>query len=454
MNFSLPTVRGLVLVLVVFWSARCGDAVVTSGESSPYLDAAVDAGRWLQRHSSDSLGGVIPDHMSDSTSTGALASGAAGRALFFAELYATTHDDSFGQSALASSRVALTWAHDNPDRYGLYNGTLGVAAAVTGVSIVMEDAILREQAQAEFERAAEILVADDSFAIAGDIYDVLAGRAGMGLSMLYAYDVYKDQQFLDAAVRIGDQLIGVADTSVTEGWTWMRGGSNAFDLPNFSHGTAGVDFFFSALEATSHIERFGEAAQNATAYLRAISDSSDGLFLIPYGVPNEGFVTAYDIGWAHGPAGSSRLFYSLSKTTNDPELENLVDAGAETIIASGLPGESADSLRWSGPFSIDRRFGTAGAASFLIDWGLESENQLYLDKATEIVDDILSKGTRANGELFWEVPLYGFQGDGESGTFTGLFYGSAGLGLTLIQLHHALSNGSLQTRLPDNPFRR
>ena len=68
----------------------------------------------------------------------------------------------------------------------------------------------------------------------------------------------------------------------------------------------------------------------------------------------------------------------LSTLTGDSTWLEWIDAGARSILAAGVPGPSRDTALWAGPFGLDQRFGTAGAASFLLDWGTITENNVFL----------------------------------------------------------------------------
>jgi len=388
---------------------------------------------------------AIPDRKNSDAVTAGLGEGAAGRALFFVELFSATSDSLFLRSARVSAKTAMDLYEPNLG-YGLYRGLSGVAAAASEVAEVTGDELLRELSLEAFIR-----IAEDSLNW-GSVNDVLTGRAGVGLALLYAWEHFQDEVFLSAATELGDHLLGLAETTEGNGLRWMRGQSMDFDLPNFSHGTAGIGYYFARLGEVSDEPRFVDAAIRASNYLDLISDQRNGLYLVPYGIPNEGFVTPFDIGWAHGPAGTGRFQYLMWSLNEQSTSEAKVRASAHTLMASGMPGSSSDSTKWVGPFTIDRRFGTSGAASFLIDWGLASNDPSVVSFAGSVVDDILNQANQIDDYLFWETPLYGFQtGEGKA-VFTGYFYGAAGFGMLLLQYHHALNGKVLRTRLPDDPF--
>ena len=124
-----------------------------------------------------------------------------------------------------------------------------------------------------------------------------------------------------------------------------------------------------------------------------------------------------------------------------------------TLAASGIPDATQDSSRWTGPFRIDRRFGTSGAAAFLLRLGRAGEGATDHELARTLVDDLLRKSRLSQAGRHWVLPRYGFQGaPGQNAAYTGYFYGAAGLGLTLLDMHYAEADRRAAITLPDDPF--
>lgn len=445
----------LAFVYVATLSALVTGCVSEKSQHQPrtaYLDAAIESGRWLQSRAEANSRGFIPDQVGvDSVTTASLGAGASGRALFFLELFHATGDSTFLQSARVEAHAAVAATEETPGAHGLYNGLAGVAFALTEVSKVTRDAPYRQAAESRFE---EIVVGAEATANGirwGAPNDVIVGAAGVGLALLYAAREFDRADFLDAARAAGSELLASAD-STESGLRWFRATGQDLDLPNFSHGTAGVAYFLAELSASTGDPVYLDAAERGAAYLMAVSDTSNGLFLVPYGIPNQGYVTKYDVGWAHGPAGTSRLFYALWVITDNTLYRDAVGAGAKSILASGLPGETSDTTRWSGPFPIDQRFGLSGVIPFLTDWNGVQPGAGSVAIARASADTILARSTGSDMGLSWTIPQYGFQGDGAA-TYTGYFYGSAGMGMALLAMHYAEAGGRLSLRLPDDPWR-
>lgn len=118
----------------------------------------------------------------------------------------------------------------------------------------------------------------------------------------------------------------------------MRGRSEPFDLPNFSHGTAGVGYYLARLARLSGHLRFETAAFGAARYMISVADRREGLLLVPYSVPNTDFATPFDVGWAHGLPGTPQFFSAVRPLTGDIDLLKLVEASAHSDDAfGGLP---------------------------------------------------------------------------------------------------------------------
>ncbi len=442
-------------VLLVTVTAACGDAI--ESQRTPYLDRAVETGRWLQSVAVAGTGGRIPNEVGVTASFSAdLGTGAAGRSLFFLELYQATGDESFLRSAereVESALAQLDASFDAELQFGLYNGIAGVGFAAAELFRATGAPQFHQAAQDVMRRLHDGAQEGDAGSVSwGEVDDVLAGSAGIGLALLYLAHAFDDTVSLELARQTGAGLLDRVHERDGGLW-WSRAAGGDVNLPNFSHGTAGVGFFLSSLHRATGDTVFLDAAERAADYLKSVADRSAGLFLVPYGVPNDGYVSAYDIGWAHGPAGTANIFVQLGEITGEQEYGELVGASARTLAASGMPGSSADPSRWTGPFRVDRRFGTSGAAVFLLRLTRNQPESPHRGLAQRIVDDIIDRGQRDAQGLHWSLPRYGFQeDDGTDATFTGFFYGAAGLGLTLLEMHYAVAGGAPFVRWPDDPF--
>jgi hypothetical protein len=182
-----------------------------------------------------------------------------------------------------------------------------------------------------------------------------------------------------------------------------------------------------------------------------VADRSDGGFRLFYGWPDPGWERPYDIGWAHGPAGTVRLFYKLWHITGEAQWLELVQASARSLRASGLPGQPRP--EFGRAFELNQRFGIAGAARFFLDL-YESQGQDEDREFARKLTSVIASAADVDGKgLKWKTRRPGFmQRAGEPAAFASYFYGAAGYGLLFLGLETAERDGDWALRLPDDPF--
>lgn len=415
---------------------------------TPYLQAATEVAAGLTALAEPQ--GPLPDEAAaDTAHSASLGTGAGGRALFFLELFHATREGAYltraqteADTMLASALAAAARGEARP---GLYNGAAGHAFVLAEMDRISGENRYRDALPALVPVLAQ--AADGEAA-----NDVIVGAAGVGLALLHLVEAGESDSLLAYATAIGDTLLH-RGRPAAQGMYWTRAQDMEWNLPNFSHGTAGVGYYLARLYEVTRQQAYLDGAEAAARYLMDVADREGGLFLVPYGIPNEGLSTQYDIGWAHGPPGTARLFYLLWQLTGEEAYRAVVAANVQSLVASGLPGATRDSLRWTGPFRIDQRFGTAGAATFLLRLHDADGRADRLRLARAIVDDILSRSEQGPTGRHWVLPRYGFQGGpGEDASYTGYFYGAAGLGLALLEMHYAETDQPAAIVWPDSPF--
>jgi len=376
--------------------------------------------------------------------------------VFFLELFHATGDSTFRESAIREGQAifqALRAGDIAEEEPGLYDGLAGIGFALNELGRVSQRELFLDAARAVGQHLDyNKKQSEDGGVSWNESHDITSGTAGIGLAMLYLSNQLSNSSWQQSAAEAGRHLFEHVHRT-GDGWWWYHGTNQEQHLPNFSHGTAGIGYFFAELYEQTGETAYLEGAVEAATLLRSIALPRVSLMLVPYGVPNTGYDTPYDIGWAHGPAGTARLFYQLWTITEGSSYLDDVKACAKTVMVSGVPGPSADTTLWREPFGIDRRFGTSGAADFLLDYFSVSGDSTALQTARAIADDLISRATRDSVHAYWVIPRYEFQGnEGADAAFTGIFYGASGIGLTLLHMHYADHNQQPLIRLPDDPF--
>jgi lantibiotic modifying enzyme len=428
------------------------------------IDAASGVAEWLRstHHRSGSEAIWPDDAMRPSVQSLDLADGVAGQVWFFSELYSVSRDS----RDLAAVREGAEMLMREIERQGsvppmdgettLYRGVPSAAIALRAAHRATNEprygAAYRSIAN-DLARRARTGATSASWS---DSLDVLFGDAGTGLFLLEAGRELRDTTLVNTAVAVARTLAqrGIAEHG---GLTWRRMTNSRFILPNFSHGAAGIGLFLSAAGRTAYDPALDSAAMAASRYLVAVGQRDSLGFRVPYGwpAPPGGWARPFDVGWAHGSAGTARLFWQLWRATGDSTYLALVEDCVRAVRAAGLFGTPRPEYGRA-PFALTMRFDLAGVADFLADLYSVTGNRRDLELARAIADTIVARADRSVvRQLRWVAPRYGFMSDpGQPGAMTGYLHGATGYGILFLKLH-ALERGiPAPQRLPDNPFGR
>lgn len=442
--------------LIVFASAlSLAAGCVTAPQpkkESPSLRRAIGAAQWIRSTAIDSPAGRIwPDDALDATGIRSdLSTGVAGKIVFFLSLHAADP----AQGALADARLGADYliaaipaalpGEGFPPASSLYYGAPGAAYALHRVYLATNDRKYLDGALSYTDlihRAARPAGKGVEWSA---FNEVLFGNAGTGLFLLYAAKEMQHAPSAEIAVRVGRRLLELA-VEDKGGLKWMMRSTGDTNLPNFSHGTAGIAYFLATLAMQTGEREFLDAALRGAAYLDAIADTSGGGYLVPYGWPNPQWTNYHDIGWAHGPAGTARLFERLAVATGDSQWRSRVRAAARVVETSGAPGTPRERFG-NEPFKLDMRFGVGSLADFLLRTG-QREAAVPLLAAVEAASVTDARGTR------WPMKRYSFaEKPGADAEYTGYHYGAAGYGMLFLQAHATESGAPAPLRLPDDPF--
>ena len=235
--------------------------------------------------------------------TAHLYSGAAGVALFLAELWRVRSDASLAhvvRSALAQAIENLRRPNDLPmSPLSFWVGDVGgawVAARCAAIGVAPEG---REEVRPLLDRAAAAF--DEKH-----ILDVVGGTAGAIPALLaLARDPEWREVALALARRFGDELCDKARRGDQGAAVWDNEIASGFaqtspPLTGFSHGASGIAFALLLLHGATGETRYLDVARGALVYEDAMFDETAGNWrdMRSYGQPG-GFQTA----WCHGAPG-------------------------------------------------------------------------------------------------------------------------------------------------------
>ena len=439
---------GIFLVLLFLGSSPTTLAAPRAGE---VLQLALEAGEWLVvQGQSQSSGAAWPaDAFRPEDMAYDLGSGTAGVIVYFLSLYAASGNERFLEMAERGG-VYLESLLDDSNVFGEGSRRASLYAGVAGIGVALE--LLAEHRPAFSAKADKVvgLLEDWSVPASGgvrwsdDFNDLLYGDAGTILFLAWHAHRNDDMRALELATSASHFLLSQAEDA-DHGQYWRFRRSKPFNLPGLSHGTAGIAYVLGTVGSLANDSVLTDAAADGFAYVDSIAQVFGDRIRIPYGWPAENWEGLYEFGWAHGLVGNAALFTRLQQLGIETEEASRYNALiVNTLSSIGLPGIPDE------PFSepstpLDWRFGRAGVLSLLSDYGEG------IDPRDAIWHELADRASRDNGMANWEVDAPEFMGGGRA-AFTGLFHGTAGIGLALLRLHAALTEHPPYVTMPDDPF--
>ncbi|MEO3937196.1 lanthionine synthetase LanC family protein [Dermatophilaceae bacterium Soc4.6] len=177
----------------------------------------------------------------------------------------------------------------------------------------------------------------------------------------------------------------------------------AREMPNWSHGTAGMAAALAVAGSTLARPDLVDAARRAAEHVVSLADTSDGGFVVETTVPHDPTRdrSRYAYGWCHGPAGTSRLFTALAhagvgEVAGAPPL-HWHDAAMHSLLRSGLP----DRL-WPGFWDNDGRCcGSAGVGDVVLDGFQRTGRDDWLAFALRIADAVVDRALVDGDRACW-----------------------------------------------------
>ena len=413
-----------------------------------YFNAAVGAAKWLRATATRTPNGttwpaVPPDAKTVQRN---LYSGFPGVVLFLIELHRVTGDRAWLDLALSGAdELAASLPESGAgDGAGLYTGLAGIAYTLEEADRTRGDARYRPAVQ----KALGGIVASARETGAGiewnDSTDIISGSAGIGLYLLRASRTMGNVAARDAAVRAGRRLVE-REYRTGDASLWMMSPSFTRNMPNFSHGTAGVAYFLATLAGETGDRTFADAAVRGARYLQSIATPTDGDGRRIFHNDPDGRELFY-LSWCHGPAGTARLFHRLTSVTGDTAWSAYVPRLAQGIVASRAPERSPGF--WN---NISQCCGNCGVSDFFTSlYGL-TRDASHLAFARRVADDTLERATAEGDGLKW-VQAENRVSPKVVLAQTGLMQGAAGVGLSMLRVDGALRGRQPTISLPDSPF--
>ncbi len=422
----------------------------------PYLAAALQAAKWIELSQTTTDHGVTwPADPNDANSVGnTLYTHSPGVVTFLLELFHTTGDAAVLSDAMAGAdHLADEVGRERDSSAGLYTGLAGLA-------FVMEEtyrASGRDQYRRHAARCLSLIKRNARAAGAGkawpvgngdgasrEVNDIISGTAGTGLGLLYADRMMGDPEAVELAELAGQRLVERA-IPTGAGLKWDIYPGYAREMPNFSHGTAGICYFLAALYSRTRKSEFLDAALAGAAYLKSIATLKDDPYLIYHNSPLG--EDLYYLAWCHGPVGTNRLFHQLAVATGDDEWMRWVHMGARGIMGTGTAEVRTPGF-WE---NVSQCGGSAGIGDYFLTMDRLTKRSEYRAYAGRLTSDLLDRSTKSGDGLKWVQSEHRVQPELLVAQ-TGYMQGAAGIGKYFLHLDAMQRGEGPKIILPDSPY--
>ena len=417
----------------------------------PYLSAAIDTAKWIRSKGVKTQHGTywpVAPTSSDPAAQGfnpTLYSGTPGVVLFFLELHRATGRAEDLQDARAGADQLLATMDEKPQS-GLYTGVAGVGFVLGEVYKTTNDAKYRDGMRKSVEILQRTAIEKGAGVEWTPVTDIISGTAGTGLYLLHAAKELKMPAAQELAVRAGRRLmeLGIKEAGGTK---WPMSPGMARMMPNFSHGTAGIAYFLARLNEETKDQAFLDSALSGARYLQSIAATEGDMCLILHHEPEEDGKNLFYLGYCHGPVGTARLWYQLSKVTGDKQWMEWVHKSARGIMKSGVPEQQTPGF-WN---NVGQCCGSAGVAEFFLHLHKLTGSKEYLAFSERMTAQLLAAGTRDAKGLYWVHAEHRVRPK-DVAAQTGWMQGAAGIGAWLVRLDGFQQKRESSLRFPDLPF--
>jgi hypothetical protein len=284
------------------------------------------------------------------------------------------------------------------------------------------------------------------------IHDATLGTAGVLLAALWAHRrrVEAARTLAECAAQV---LISEAERLPT-GNNWLMAPrrfrtdpGSAPQMPNYSHGLAGIAAALACAGADLDRPDLTAAAASGAEHLVTLADTTGQGFVLPGHIPTLPDYEQVTYNWCHGPTGTSLLFLALDRAGVDSV------AGESTLSwhrrclhsveTSGIP-----SRRYPGFWDNDGRCcGTAGVGEVFLDSWQRAGRQGDLEFAVNLADVLVDRATHDGPHAYWRFvehrapqPLLP--------PGVGLMQGAAGIAAFLFRVSRLLQDVSSGVAVP------
>jgi hypothetical protein len=417
-------------------------------DPATYRDLAERSWSWVQTQVRESENGLWlperPDQTEPDHGSYGLHSGVGGLAHVVSEVRLTrelTADERRLGDGIAEALVRRTPDQTDSDFFDGLVSTLGTLTALGASGADL--AVARLRALATPDGWPTSWMAPPRAVPEGRCNDVTLGTAGVLLGAVWAmrYDVPAARDLAEQAAEV----LLAEQVPAPEGLDWHFIPSRFVleprsQMPNWSHGLAGIVGALATAGLTLGRPDLVEAARLGAEHLVTLADTSDGGLRVPHVVPVHDDLDTFTYTWCHGPAGTSLAFAALGRA-GVAEVAGRTPYDWERACLHSLRVSGIPERRRPGFWDNDGLCcGTAGVAEVVLNvWQRHGEDD-DLAFALTLADALVERAIDDGDHTYWRFVEHR-NPDPLLPPNPGWMQGSAGIAAYLFRLARLLEQG-------------
>ena len=403
---------------------------------------AGDEGLWLPERPDQTEPGEYPYGMH---------SGIGGLAHVLAEIRLTRAWTPQEQSLADGIAETLTGRIADETEYDYFDGltsTLGILTALDIPGADLAVARLRELATPDGWQPSWI--GPPRAVPEGRCNDATLGTAAVLLGALWA--IRQDVPGgLDLAAQACDLLMAErVETAAGLDWAFVPERfvvESRSQMPNWSHGLAGIAGSLAAAGAALERPELVDAARRGAEHLVTLADTADGGFRVPHVVPAHDEIDTFTYSWCHGPAGTSLLFAALDRA-GVPAVSGRTPDDWERACVHSLTTSGIPERRYPGFWDNDGRCcGTAGVGDVVLNLWQRRGVDEDLAFAVTLGDALVERAINDGEHTYWRFVEHR-NADPLLPPGPGWMQGAAGIAAYLFRLARVLDRGRHADAVP------
>lgn len=216
-----------------------------------------------------------------------------------------------------SDQIFREFDFNNIDRLGACHGLGGIIYLASHLGYLWNEEYYFVMAEKLVDKAIKLAYTDRHF-------DIYSGLAGLILSMVSLYSVYKSKDLLKKIENVTNLLISMSETKSSKRW-WLSSIPSNGPTTGFAHGLSGIGFSILKVYGLTNKEKYLSVSKEIHNYMMSCFDNESKSWLESQSSNSHGQLEV----WCHGSPGISLFYSELLKNDNSIDVTRVYEASID-----------------------------------------------------------------------------------------------------------------------------